>query len=157
MNTEILLDHEPAPGGYLVRALLRVTGEAPDSGDRRPLNLALVLDRSGSMGSLSKLEYARRAATLLVRRLGAEDVIGFVANDDEVRTVARGSKGPAVHHSYPRQESDEGLRLELGDLYSLEPRTLLTETLIGDDGGDEADVAHLTIEGHSDDLDALAE
>ncbi len=31
MNTEILLDHEPvADGGYVVRALLKVTGQAPD-------------------------------------------------------------------------------------------------------------------------------
>ena len=49
MNTQILLDHEPvADGGYLVRALLRITGEAPDAAARPPLNLALVLDRSGS-------------------------------------------------------------------------------------------------------------
>ena len=70
MNTQILLDHEPvADGGYLVRALLRITGEAPDAAARPPLNLALVLDRSGSMGG-DKIERAKEAAALLVRRLG---------------------------------------------------------------------------------------
>jgi secreted protein with Ig-like and vWFA domain len=50
MLTQILLDHEPvADGGYLVRALLQLTGEAPDPDDRVPLNLSVVLDRSGSM------------------------------------------------------------------------------------------------------------
>lgn len=39
MDTEILLDHEPvADGGYLVRALLRVTGEAPKAEERPTLN-----------------------------------------------------------------------------------------------------------------------
>lgn len=94
MDTEILLDHEPvADGGYVVRALLRVTGEAPEADDRPPLNLSLVLDRSGSMNSMEKLDRAKEAASLLVRRLGDEDVISVVAYDDDVRTVARRPRG----------------------------------------------------------------
>ncbi len=89
MNTQLLLDHEPrADGATLVRALLRVTGSAPADADRARLNLALVLDRSGSMAALSKLARAKEAAALLVRRSGAEDVVSVVAYDDEVRTVA---------------------------------------------------------------------
>ncbi|MEJ2679200.1 MAG: VWA domain-containing protein [Gemmatimonadota bacterium] len=94
MKTEILLDHEPvADGGYVVRALLRITGEAPAVGDRPPLNLSLVLDRSGSMASMSKLERAKEAASLLVRRLGDDDVVSVVAYDDDVRTVAGRTSG----------------------------------------------------------------
>jgi Ca-activated chloride channel family protein len=94
MNTEILLDHEPvADGGYLVRALLRITGEAPGASDRPPLNLGLVLDRSGSMAALGKLERAKEAAALLVRRLRDDDTVAIVAYDDEVRTVAGRTRG----------------------------------------------------------------
>jgi Ca-activated chloride channel family protein len=94
MKTEILLDHEPvADGGYLVRALLRITGEAAPENDRPPLNLAVVLDRSGSMAAMSKLERAKEAASLLVRRLGDDDVVSVVAYDDEVRTVAGRTPG----------------------------------------------------------------
>lgn len=291
MNTRILLDHEAvADGGYLVRALLRITGEAPAAGDRPPLNLAVVLDRSGSMGSLQKLERAKEAASLLVRRLADRDVVSVVAYDEEVRTVARRTPGTrrqellgrialiqtggmtnlsggwlrgrelvaesladggvnrvllltdglanvgitepdplrdlvgsgaakgvgtttigfgqdydehllraladagggntyyienpdqapavfeaeieglmalaaqnvtvtispaaavdvaAVHHQYPRQQTADGaLRLELGDLYALEPRSLLVEFLVRDDDGAEVDVASLTLSGY---------
>ena len=88
MNTEILLDHEPvADGGYVVRALLKITGQAPDMDERPTLNLGVVLDRSGSMSG-PKLERAKEAAELLIRRLGDDDVVSLVAYDDEVRTLA---------------------------------------------------------------------
>jgi Ca-activated chloride channel homolog len=291
METQMLLDHEPvADGGYLVRAMLRITGRAPEAADRSPLNLSVVLDRSGSMGVLGKLERAKEAASLLVRRLGDGDGVSVVAYDDEVRTVAGrmtgaqrqellgriGQLGPggstnlsggwlrgrelvaqalvdggvnrvllltdglanvgitapnqltelvrsgaaqgvstttigfgqdyderllralaeagggstyyieqpdqapsvfeaeiqglmalaaqnvaitvtpapaaeltAVHHRYPAQKTPDGtLRLELGDLYAFEPRSLLTEFLISDDDGAEVDVATLTLEAH---------
>jgi Ca-activated chloride channel homolog len=88
MDTKILLEHEPvADGGYLVRALLRITGEAPEAPGRPPLNLSVVLDRSGSM-YMEKLDRAKEAASLLVRRLGDEDVVSIVAYDDGVETMA---------------------------------------------------------------------
>jgi len=297
MNTEILLDHEPvADGGYVVRALLTVTGQAPEADDRPPLNLAVVLDRSGSMAG-PPLDRAKEAAALLIKRLADDDVISLVAYDEQVQTlagrvpgsmrqellarlaaldagsttnlsggwlrgrdlVARGLPQPDPHtqaapvarvllltdglanvgitdpgalremvataavqgvssttigfgpgydevllrqlaeagggstyyiespdqapavfeaeieglmalaaqnlavtlkpglavdhatvlHGYPSSESDDGsLRLELGDLYALEPKTLLMEFLTRDDGAVETDVATLTLEAH---------
>lgn len=94
MKTSVLLDHEPVAGGRVVRALLRVEADATPPGDRLPLNLSLVLDRSGSMHG-GKLEAARSAAAQLVRRLAPEDTVSVVAYDDEVRTVAMPATGTA--------------------------------------------------------------
>ena len=95
MKTSVLLDHEPvADGGFLVRALLRIEGDPPQDDDRVPLNLSLVLDRSGSMSG-EPLRAALEAASLLVRRLRMEDVVSVVAYDDEVHVVAPPSTGEA--------------------------------------------------------------
>ena len=67
MKTTVLLDHEPvADGGWMVHALLRVEGQAPPDRDRVPLNLSLVLDRSGSMLVSNKLAAAKSAAQSMV-------------------------------------------------------------------------------------------
>lgn len=93
MKTTVLLDHEPvADGGFLVRALLRLEGEAPAADDRVPLNLSLVLDRSGSMSG-APLAAARDAACMLIRRLRTEDRVSVVAYDDQVSTVAEPATG----------------------------------------------------------------
>lgn len=93
MQTSILLDHEPvADGGFLVHALLRIEGAAPPDEDRTPLNLSLVLDRSGSMWG-EKLHAAREAAVQLVRRLAPEDVVSVIAYDEDVQVVAPPATG----------------------------------------------------------------
>jgi Ca-activated chloride channel family protein len=95
MDVKYLLDHEaPVPGQPLeVRGLLRIEGESPpDDGSRAPLNVAPVLDRSGSMSG-DKLRFAREAAALLVRRLRPEDRVSAVCYDDQVITLAEGAVG----------------------------------------------------------------
>lgn len=50
---------------------------------RAPLNLALVIDRSGSMQG-ARIEGARRAAMMAIDRLAARDVVSVVSYDDKV-------------------------------------------------------------------------
>lgn len=58
--------------------------------DRLPLNLAVVIDKSGSMEAAGKLEYVKDAFDKLVDNLDAEDRLTIVAYDSDVR-VLRGA------------------------------------------------------------------
>lgn len=51
-----------------------------------PLNLALVVDRSGSMSG-SKLNEAKRCVVDLVGRMRASDMVGIVQYDDSIETL----------------------------------------------------------------------
>ena len=103
MKHDVLLDYELAVthNNYIVRALIKLTGQLPDSGARIPLNLSLVLDKSGSMGG-EKLAAAREAGAFLVRRLHPQDVVSVVAFDDNIETVALPATGDR-QSDLPRQ------------------------------------------------------
>ncbi len=60
--------------------------------ERRPLNLALVIDRSGSMSSRGKLDYAKQAAEALVDRLGRDDRLAIVIYDDYAELLLPSTK-----------------------------------------------------------------
>ncbi len=69
--------------------------------ERPPLNLALVLDRSGSMSG-GKLELAKTAACNLVSNLTAQDRVSIVAFDGEVTCMAPSTPVtdiPALHRA----------------------------------------------------------
>ena len=60
----------------------------PPPGYGRPdLNLAMVLDRSGSMEDRGKMDYARDAAKIVVDRMHASDVLAVVEYDDEISVL----------------------------------------------------------------------
>ena len=86
MKADFVLDYnlfavERAEQVYL---LARIQADAPPAaGDRHPLNLSLVLDRSGSMQG-AKLEYVQQAAQFLVQRLGADDYLSVVSYNEAV-------------------------------------------------------------------------
>ncbi len=49
--------------------------------ERLPFNLAIVLDKSGSMGSQNKMENAKSAAIEIINRLNREDIVSLVVYD----------------------------------------------------------------------------
>ena len=90
MNVYPHLDRRLAPSSTESERYLRIKIQAPDTarpGSRLPLNIALVIDRSGSMSG-SKLEKAKEAAIFTLRNLTGADRAAVVAYDDQVRTVA---------------------------------------------------------------------
>ena len=98
MQIELKLDHwTPVPGEPLVlRALLRITGDSVEGRPRNPMQLALVLDRSGSMSG-AKLDHLREAAALVLRRVRADDAVSVVTYDSEVGILAANAVGPEAH------------------------------------------------------------
>lgn len=73
--------------GIVVRALLTLSGRAPEHRARPPIGLAFVIDRSGSMAG-DQLRAARGAVARAVERLHPDDVVSVVAFGDTVETVA---------------------------------------------------------------------
>ena len=65
------------------------------TGERQPLNLALVIDRSGSMRDEGKLDSAKQAALALIARLGERDRIALIQYDDLAQVVVPSVKADA--------------------------------------------------------------
>jgi len=81
--------HPLVLGGQPQDVYLYVTLEAAElpRAPRPAMNLALVIDRSGSMGSEDKLTYAKSAAEQFVGRLRESDRLALVVYDDEIDTL----------------------------------------------------------------------
>ncbi|MBI1277427.1 MAG: VWA domain-containing protein [Anaerolineaceae bacterium] len=69
---------------YLMARL--VSSGTLNTHSRRPLNISLVLDRSGSMAG-NKLDYTRQAAQFLVQHLSASDTLSVVLYNEQVTTL----------------------------------------------------------------------
>lgn len=77
------------PANTSQRVYLRISleGIPLETGERRtPVNVALVLDRSGSMQG-KKIEQAKQAAIMALNRLGSSDIASIVAYNHNVETL----------------------------------------------------------------------
>ncbi|MEX1118314.1 MAG: VWA domain-containing protein [Terrimicrobiaceae bacterium] len=71
---------------------VEVTGrKKPDEKRKVPMNLAIVLDRSGSMSG-AKIERARQAAVLALGLVGPDDTFALVVYDNDVETIIPAGK-----------------------------------------------------------------
>jgi Ca-activated chloride channel homolog len=77
----------------------------PASTNRPPMNIALVIDRSGSMGG-ARIVAARNAAMMAIDRLSPRDIISVVSYDDKVEVEV-----PATKANDPRSIKDKIARL----------------------------------------------
>lgn len=75
---------------YLQVGIQGMKGETPR---RPPLNVALVIDRSGSMADEHKLEYVKSAVISLLDRLAPNDVFSLIAFDDTARILIPAQRG----------------------------------------------------------------
>jgi Ca-activated chloride channel family protein len=89
VRLRVELDRPVLPAGSTQRAILKIaldTVRVPRPESRPPVNLTLVLDRSGSMHG-DKIVHAKAAAIEAVRRLAPDDVFSLVIFDHEVNTL----------------------------------------------------------------------
>ncbi|CAF2558432.1 unnamed protein product [Rotaria sp. Silwood2] len=62
---------------------------------RNPINLVLVLDRSGSMASNNKLEFAKKAVISVLNLLHDDDVVHLIAYDDNIWNIFENARASA--------------------------------------------------------------
>ena len=87
MEADCILDYDaiPADRDHQLYLMARVKGgPAPDTDAPPPLDLAIVLDRSGSMAG-AKLESVKRATQLILQYLGPRDRLSLVTYNQEVQ------------------------------------------------------------------------
>ena len=83
------LDRGVLPAGRAQTAVVKLTLDTapiPRADARPPVNLSIVLDRSGSMHG-APIQHAREAALEAVRRLGPDDIFSLVTYDSTVETL----------------------------------------------------------------------
>ena len=89
LDLRVEFDRPVLPADEVQRAIVKI-GLAgcrpPRPAERPPVNLVIVLDRSGSMGG-EKIVQAREAAVEALRRLDRRDVFSVVIYDHEVSTL----------------------------------------------------------------------
>ena len=99
VKLKVELERSILPAGKTERAVIKIALQPAlvlrDAANRPPANVAIVLDRSGSMSGV-KIEQAKEAAIQAVRRLGAKDIVSLVAYDHQVHTIipAQSVKNP---------------------------------------------------------------
>ncbi|MFW5708702.1 MAG: VWA domain-containing protein [Chloroflexota bacterium] len=89
MKADYVLDYDSLTPNQAHKLYLMArfsTGPAPNHQSRRPLNLGLVIDRSGSMAG-QKLSYTIQAAQFLVQNLSNADILSIVLYNDHIETL----------------------------------------------------------------------
>lgn len=87
-----LLSEQVATSPITVPIKVSLFGEGEKSrSDRAPINVALVMDRSGSMSG-EKLIHAKEAAISALSLLGSNDIVSIISYDDKPEVVVPATK-----------------------------------------------------------------
>ena len=89
LSLDATLTHRALLAGKKTTTFLKVgvTGALrPKDGPRVPVNVAIVIDKSGSMSGV-KIDQARHAAKMAVGRLAPSDIVSVVGYDSTVRVL----------------------------------------------------------------------
>ena len=107
----------PANKKHTTWLKIDVTGVGrPEKSQRAPVNVCLVIDKSGSMAG-DRIRYARDAAKTAVRRLAPFDIVSVVAYDNTVRVLVPATKcrdKDAICAAIDRLTPDSGTALFSG-------------------------------------------
>jgi Ca-activated chloride channel family protein len=92
VTPKVELDHQLVLEGqrqfiYVLVDFDVAVADADAAGKRPRMNLALVLDRSGSMEDKGKMEYAKQAAKIVVDQLQPKDQLAVVEYDDQITVL----------------------------------------------------------------------
>jgi Ca-activated chloride channel family protein len=64
-----------------------IAAEYKSEKERLPLNICVVLDRSGSMSDEGKLTYAKEAIKFVIKNMNKNDIFSLVVYDDDVEVI----------------------------------------------------------------------
>ena len=104
VRIQCIPDNAHAIAGILnfKRARFDIETKSNDPNSQRtPLNLALVLDRSGSMESNNKLTFTKRAVSSVLNLLHDDDVVHLVAYDTDVSIVFENARASTRQFLHP--------------------------------------------------------
>ena len=139
LATPVLLE------GGTQTAYLRVavTGQPlPDTEKRTPVNVAIVVDRSGSMQG-EKIRAAREAAKMAVDRLRPDDIVSIVAYESTVEVLlpaTRASDTASIHEAIDRITANgstslfAGVSKGAGEVRKFLDRTRVNRIILLSDG-----------------------
>ncbi len=86
IDRPVILDGDMSPIFVMIRLEATELSTAAET-ERPPLNLSLVLDRSGSMDDKGKMDYLKQAAKMAVDRLNTKDHLAIVEYDDDITVM----------------------------------------------------------------------